>query len=265
MPRRSVLTEAQRTVLLALPEDEADLVRHWTLSADDLRVINSRRRPHNRLGFAIQLCTLRYPGRLLRPGELIPRTPLAFVGDQLGVDPDALSDHAARGPTRYGQLEALRDTFGFQTFDRQHQTNLQAWLLPAALASTSEIVLARILLDECRRRRIIVPGITQIERMVGKALLDAERQVCELLTRTLTAGQRDRLDDLLEAHDGGHISALAWVRRPPGQPGRRAFAAILSRLSILQRSSWMLAWWPRSIQNGFAGCARRVRVSRPSI
>ncbi|GAL96886.1 transposase [Acetobacter tropicalis NRIC 0312] len=83
MPRRSVLTEAQRLTLLALPESEADLVRYWTLTPDDLHVIVSRRRAHNRLGFAIQLCALRYPGRLLRPGELIPQIPLVFVGDQL--------------------------------------------------------------------------------------------------------------------------------------------------------------------------------------
>ncbi|MFT8723184.1 MAG: Tn3 family transposase [Acetobacter malorum] len=234
MPRRSVLTEAQRLTLLALPESEADLVRYWTLTPDDLHVIVSRRRAHNRLGFAIQLCALRYPGRLLRPGELIPQIPLVFVGDQLGIEPDALADYAVRGPTRYEQLDTLRGIFGFQQFCRPLQAELQAWLLPAALTSTSGIVLARMLLDEFRRRHIIVPGITQIERMVGKALLDAERYVCELLTRHLTAGQRDRLDALLGPHGGSHISILSWVRQPPGQPGRRAFAAILDRLSILR-------------------------------
>lgn len=92
MPRRAVLTEEQRAALPALPEDEAELVRYWTLGPDDLRTIVSRRRPHDRLGFAVQLCALRYPGRLLRPGELIPRAPLAFVADQVDVDPDVLAD-----------------------------------------------------------------------------------------------------------------------------------------------------------------------------
>lgn len=79
MPRRTVLSEEQRAALLALPDDETLLVQHWTLSQDDLAVMVRRRRPHNRLGFAIQLCALRYPGRLLRPGELIPHVSLAFV------------------------------------------------------------------------------------------------------------------------------------------------------------------------------------------
>ena len=109
MPRRAVLSDEQRAALLALPEDETLLVQHWTLSQDDLAVIVRRRRPHNRLGFAIQLCAMRYSGRLLRLGELIPDTPLAFVAEQLQVGPEVLADYATRSPTRYEQLDGLRD------------------------------------------------------------------------------------------------------------------------------------------------------------
>ncbi len=35
MPRRRVLTEAQLDDLLALPADEAGLIRHWTLDGTD--------------------------------------------------------------------------------------------------------------------------------------------------------------------------------------------------------------------------------------
>lgn len=124
MPR-AVLSEEQRAALLALPDTEAELVRYWTLSRDDLRTIVSRRRPHNRLGFAVQLCALRYPGRLLRPGELIPQRPLAFVADQIDVTPEVLADYAVRGPTRYEQLDTLRDVFGFAPLSRPMRAALQ--------------------------------------------------------------------------------------------------------------------------------------------
>ena len=39
MPRRRVLTEAQLNALFALPTTEADLIRHYTLSPDDMAVI----------------------------------------------------------------------------------------------------------------------------------------------------------------------------------------------------------------------------------
>ena len=58
------LTEQQRTKLLTgyqgLPSRE--MVRYWLLAEEDVRSINARRREYNRLGFAVQLCMLRYPG-----------------------------------------------------------------------------------------------------------------------------------------------------------------------------------------------------------
>ena len=65
MARRTVLTSRQRSALFALPQREADLLRHYTLSDEDLQNIGVRRRPRNKLGFALQLCVLRHPGRLL--------------------------------------------------------------------------------------------------------------------------------------------------------------------------------------------------------
>jgi TnpA family transposase len=234
VPRRAVLTQEQRDALLALPTGEADLSRYWTLGPDDLRVIKGRRRPHNRLGFALQLCTLRYPGRLLKPDELIPEGPLAFVAEQLGADPQALADYAMRGPTRYEQLDTLRALFGFEALSQPSRAALQAWLLPVALATTSGVEVARLLLAEFRDRRIIVPGVSLVERMAAQALLSAERHVAGLLTRGLSARQRDELEALLDPHPAGSTSVLAWVRQPPGKPGRRAFAAILDRLSRLR-------------------------------
>jgi TnpA family transposase len=83
MPRRRALTDAQLENLLVLPAIEADLIRHWTLAAADLAMIERRRGGHNQLGYALQLCAFRYPGRLLRPGEAIPETGLHFVANQL--------------------------------------------------------------------------------------------------------------------------------------------------------------------------------------
>jgi len=107
MPRRRALTGAQLEDLLALPTSEPDLIRHWTLGRDDLAAIERRRGAHNQLGYTLQLCAFRYPGRLLRPGDVIPETALRFVSEQIRVGASALGAYASRRQTRREQLDAL--------------------------------------------------------------------------------------------------------------------------------------------------------------
>jgi TnpA family transposase len=56
MPRKAVLSAAQQAALIALPPTREDLRLHYTLSENDLAIIRRKRGPHNRLGFAVQLC-----------------------------------------------------------------------------------------------------------------------------------------------------------------------------------------------------------------
>lgn len=119
MPRRHILSARQRSALLDLPTDEASLLRHYILADDDLIQIDRRRRPENRIGFALQLCALRYPGRMLAPGEVIPLAVSAFLGAQLGIAGHALVRYAVRRQTRQQHMEALRRLYGYRTFPGQ--------------------------------------------------------------------------------------------------------------------------------------------------
>ena len=66
MPRRSLLTPAERTGLLAFPTTDDELIRHYTFSEPELSAIRQRRGNHNRLGFAVQLCYLRWSSACFR-------------------------------------------------------------------------------------------------------------------------------------------------------------------------------------------------------
>jgi hypothetical protein len=231
MPRRRIFTDAQIEALLALPTVEPDLIRHYTLSPADLAVIARRRRPHNRLGFALQLCALRFPGRLLRPGEVVPHEALVFVADQLDLCPDALTDYAVRPQTRYDQLDSLYAVYGFRSFSQPDQREMAQWLLPVALASTRGLAIAGLLLEELRRRAIAAPGSSVIERLVAAALLQAERHVERQIDARLSAEQRDALETLLEIRPDTALSTLAWTRQAPGALTHRSLARLISQLA----------------------------------
>jgi TnpA family transposase len=234
MPRRRALTGAQLAGLLALPATEAELARHWVLGDADLAAVGRRRRDRNRLGFALQLCALRYPGRLLRPGEAVPEPALRFVADQVGTAPDAVSAYGTRIQTRSAHLDELRDTFGFADLTPARRCEFAAWLLPVALATTSAMAVAAALLEETRRRRLIVPGASVVEELTAAALTAAERHVARQITARITPAQADALDALLAAEPGASTSVLAWARQPPGAPGHRALARLLEALERLR-------------------------------
>ena len=151
MPRRSIWSGRQRAALFDLPTDEADLLRHYTLSDDDIEHIRVRRRGHNRLGFALQLCAFRYPGRLLVAGEVIPLSVLRFIAAQLGMRAEDLDGYAVREETRREHLADIRFIYGYRMFSGRCARDLKAWLENEAEAARSNEGLARQFVEECRR------------------------------------------------------------------------------------------------------------------
>jgi hypothetical protein len=51
MPRRSLLSNEQRTRLFVIPVNHAEMATHYVLSADDLALVRTKRRSVNRLEF----------------------------------------------------------------------------------------------------------------------------------------------------------------------------------------------------------------------
>jgi TnpA family transposase len=230
MARRRLLTPAQRLALLALPVDRVEAARHYTLGEVELATINRRRGGRNRLGFALQLCALRYPGRLLHPGEKLPHAVVAFVAEQIGVAPEALGGYASRPNTKYEHSAALQNLLGWRPFEGRPRREIEGWLDQASLTVRTGAELAVGFRDELRRRKIIVPGITVIERLCAAALTRCERTVLARLTEGLDREQSARLDRLLDIGPDAAGTWLGWLRQSPGAASAATFHTIIERL-----------------------------------
>jgi len=235
MPRRMLLTEAQRIQFMAPPAEERDLLRHCTLDSHDLELVVQRRGDHNRLGFAVLLCYLRFPGRVLAPGETPPSELLGYVANQLGVAPSAFAQYALRDQTRRAHLAELQKTFGYRQFTGESDRELRAWLLPVALNIGRGTVLVATVIEELRLRRIILPPLAVIERLCSEVRLRAERQTFRSLTASLTDGQIAELESLLTPRQDSAQSQLSWLRQPAGAATPRAFGGLVERLRLIRR------------------------------
>jgi TnpA family transposase len=216
MALRELLSSSQREAIEAIPVDRAGLIEHYVLNEADLNLIRRRRGNRNRLGFAVQLALLRFPGRVLKLDETPPPEFLNFIARQLGLSSSVWANYAERDETRREHLAELQAHCGLRPFGFGQYRSLAAWLMPTALQTSRGIVLVRAAIDEIRRRSLIVPRLAVIERLCAEVIVRSERQLFRILTADLTDTHRLQLDALLELRESTKISNFAWLRLPPG-------------------------------------------------
>ena len=233
MPRRRLLTATERANLLAFPETDDALIQHYTLSDADLAVIGQRRGEPNRLGFAVQLCYLRYPGFALPTDVAPPARLLAVVGQQLGIAPDLWPQYAQRAETRREHLAELQAWLSLSVFSGADYQRLIEPIAELARQTDRGFSLAEALVTRLREQRIILPPIAVIERVCSEALTRGTRQVYDALTAPLTEAHRHVFDQLLTIRAASAHSTLAWLRQSPGPPRPKHIRAHLERLQTV--------------------------------
>ena len=232
MPRRSLLSSAERQSLLSYPDSEEDLIRHYTLSDADQSLIRQRRGNSNRLGIAVQMCLLRFPGQGLLPDADVPSFLLQWIGKQTGVDTACWPQYAGRAETRRDHLLELRAYLGMEQFGLRHYRQASSAIGELAMQTDKGIVLAGALIEHLRRKSVILPVIDTIERICSEAITRANRRIHAALADPLSTEHRKRLDDLLRRRENGRMTRLAWLRQSPAKPNSRHMLEHIERLKV---------------------------------
>jgi TnpA family transposase len=231
---RALLSAEQRTRLFAIPVDRAEMARHYILAPDDLVVIGAKRRAPNRLGFAIQLCLLRYPGQGLGPGEHPPEPLVAFVAEQLGLTAAAFAEYAARDQTRREHALELQAVLGLRRFGFPAWRECLRVGTEAACSTDRGEPIVRAMLDQLRRTSIILPAPHVLERIGLDARVRARRRAFEAVASGLTDADRQTLDALLTNDPDVGRSRFTWLRDCPESPAPSNMIELLDRLDYVR-------------------------------
>jgi len=234
MPRRELLTPTERLQLLAFPEDAGELIRVLTLSKADIAFVCQHRGDHNRFGIAVLMAYLRFPGRTLAKDEKPHDSVLNLIAEQLQIPTAAWDLYADRDETRREHLAELLSLLDMKQFSTRHYRASSEWLQPTALQTTRGMVLAQVVVEELRKRLIVLPPVAVIERLCAEAATRAQRKILTILSEGLSPEQKSQLDGLLEMREGSPYSTLAWLRLPPGAPTARAILAHIERLRAIR-------------------------------
>ena len=223
MARRRLLGEEHWAGVFALPSEEREVVRHCTLTPDDLALVAAKRSAHNRLGLrAAAAARSATPAARWRSARCRPRPWWPTSPGQLGVDPATLAASPGRPQTRREQLGELMRRGGFRSFGRAEARALVAWLTSMAQTGRRPAELAGMLIEELRRQRILLPTPRVLELVVHHARARAERVMHRALLEGMAPEQAAELDRMLTPlSERGGSSRLAWLRQAPGSPAAR--------------------------------------------
>lgn len=235
MARHEMLSQTQRDELSTFPDlSERELARYYTLTQNDLDIIVVKRSNANRLGFAVQLALLRFPGRALSPSDSVPQDLISYLGKQLEINPKTFEVYAkARDTTRREHLREIIEQFAFKEFSNEREA-LRSWLLPIALSTDNAFVLVEDLITHMREHRIILPAVYSLEEFAWDVRQQARTQLQNKLTSQLTDEQKTKLDALLDSEIENTSSPLVWLRQAAPNPTATGFLSHFKRLEHIR-------------------------------
>lgn len=232
--RRKLINAAEAHDLLGLALDEDNLIRHYTIDAADRLECELRRRPHNKLGFAIQLCIIRQTGRLLGEDEQPPSTIVDYVADQLGVDPRSYSIYAHRAQTRFDHSRYLADYLGLHVANRDDRRAALLAATEAASSGDKGLPIATAVVGAFRERKALLPSQHSIEKIGIAARALARRRAETALLLDLDPEKLGTLDILLDVDPAIGQTRFHWLRSAPDAPGAGNLVGLTERIAFLR-------------------------------
>jgi TnpA family transposase len=218
MPVSFLTDEQQRRYGRYVGELTADQLAHYFhLDDADRELIMVRRGDHNRLGFALQLGTVRYLGTFLENPLETPPGVVAYVARQLGIADSACFAQYCAGEQRWEHAAEIRHRYGYRDFSSGAVLwRLNRWLYALCWSGTDR---PSLLFDRATTwliiQKVLLPGVSVLERLVARVRTRVQERLWRVLVRGLSPERQARLDTLLKVPEGQRRSALDRLRTGP--------------------------------------------------
>ncbi len=234
MSRRALLSNTTLKAFFHIPADVDGLRRHYLLSSAELDLIRTRRRDENRFGLAVHLALLRHPGQGWLEGTVLPPPFIDWLGEQLHLPSDVLTNYAERGATRTAHHMLAMRHLDLTPFMPDHAELAADIATTSAIATDNGGKIVEALITGLKERRVALPSAGTIERLALKGRARARREAAAMLHDALSREQRDRLQGLLVNDAGVGQSRLTWLRGYPHSTSPASMNALLERLKYLR-------------------------------
>ncbi|WP_135230823.1 DUF4158 domain-containing protein [Deinococcus fonticola] len=187
------------------------------LDEEQLKRIAELRHPHTKLGFALQLTTLKFLGTFLSDPLAVPDSVIRTLAVQLQL-PRSIQLHRYldRRETRFNHQTEIRKMLGYKDFDAVEVLHLMRFLYAHLLVTDERpIELFDRLTQRLIQRHVILPGPTVLAQIVVRVRERVMTRLHRQITARLDANQTDTLAEVLVVPEKQRRSRLDVLRTPP--------------------------------------------------
>jgi len=208
------------------------LARYFHFDDQDLSVIRKRRGNHNRLGFAIQLATVRFLGTFLSNPIDVPSEVVHFIAQQLGINnTGCLNNYLKRRATRFDHCTEIQTLYGYHAFtDSSYPFRYLRWLYSCVWVNQERPSLIFDLSTAwLLERKVLLPGVSTLSRLISKVRERCNQRLWNALNQLPTQKQKNKLKQLLQVNDEDRYSQLDNLRRGPTRASGPSLVSALLR------------------------------------
>ena len=208
------------------------LAQYFHFDDTDHALIARRRGYHNRLGFALQLGSVRFLGTFLANPVDVPPGVTAYVNRQIDLFPATeLQRYTERKQTKHTHSAEIRRIYGYREFNEPPwRFRLSRWLYARAwLTNDRPSHLFELATHWLRERKVLLPGVTTLTRLISEIRDRASLRAWQRLAALPSAEQRNELETMLAVPSGERRSRFDQLRQSP------RYVSSTSLLSALER------------------------------
>mgnify|MGYP003376051373 CR=1 FL=1 len=213
-----------------------DLTRYFHLDDADLALIAPKRGEHNRLGFAMQLGTVRYLGTFLDDPLEVPTAVLQTLAKQLHVQSVDTIQAYGKGRQRLQHTQEICAWYGYVDITNPRVGwRLTRWLYALCWTGTDR---PSLLFERATTwlvtHKVLLPGCSILERHVARLRSRVEERLWRSLTRGISTHQQTQLEGLLTVTAGTRSSLLDRLRTGPVMVSSISLVHALERLNSVR-------------------------------